>query len=161
VVEDKEYPLEIEGTIITPEERIRDRQTIATIRAFARDMAARSAARSAARPLARAAARRARTAAIGVEASMSELVSADRMARTQAAERMTAFAQDLLSEANMEIKRGAAVYGKIIARQAITNAQAAIEEASAIFGISEEDPILTRASTIKRDAENLLTKLNP
>ena len=83
------------------------------------------------------------------------------MARTQAAERMTAFAQDLLSEANMEIKRGAAVYGKIIARQAITNAQAAIEEASAIFGISEEDPILTRASTIKRDAENLLTKLNP
>lgn len=149
-------PLENEDTRISPEERIRDRQTMERIRQYANAMAARPVARSAARPLARAAARRDRTAAIGVEASMSELVSADRKARTQAANRMTDLAQRLLSEATAEIQSGYAADGKMTAILAITNAQAAIEEASAIVGISEEDPILTQALTIKREAENLL-----
>ena len=169
MVEDKEYPLEIEGTIITPEERIRDRQTIATIRAFARDMAARSAARSAARPLARAKARRERDIAIGDEAAKLEKASANKAALIQAAKSMTASAENLMIEA-VALKNIQDGYWKIATQQAQTNADAALDELKAVALLDELnvlspteslEPLRTQASTIKREATRYLSELNP
>ena len=176
MVEDKEYPLEIEGTIITPEERIHDRQTIATIRAFARDMAARSAARSAtrsatrsaARPLARAAARRERDTAIGYEAAVLEKASANKAALIQAAKSMTASAENLMIEA-VALKNIQDGYWKIATQQALKNADAALDELKAVALLDEPnelspreslEPLRTQASTIKREATRYLSELN-
>jgi hypothetical protein len=167
VVEDKEYPLEIEGTIITPEERIRDRQTIATIRAFARDMAARSAARSAARPLARAKARRERDIAIGEEAAKLEKASANKAALIQAAKSITEIAANQMEDANGNID---SVYGNNQARDALKNADAALDELKAVALLDEPnelsprellEPLRTQALTIKSEATRYLSELNP
>jgi len=167
VVEDKEYPLEIEDTIITPEDRIRDRQTIAIIRAFARDMAARSAARSAARPLARAKARRERDIAIGYEAAVLEKASANKTALIQAAKNITEIAANQMEYANENID---SVFGNKQAHDALKNADAALDELKAVALLDELnvlspteslEPLRTQALTIKREATRYLSELNP